>query len=127
MSTIISVLRETEMVRLPDGRTMLAADAERADRLEEALLRERREREARGFSGASGFSGGRSFGSGGGDSSGLANTPISNSFSNHPDVRVVGRARPGSVKPIQTAKSKIVPEPDQIQSKPTRSDRPELG
>jgi hypothetical protein len=40
----------------------------------------------------------------------------------------VGRARPQPGKPIQTAKSKIVPEPDQIQSKPpTRQSRPELG
>jgi hypothetical protein len=102
-------------------------EAERASWLEDALLRERerQERAARGFSGGKSFSGGDGFGSGGG--SGPANTPVSNSASNNPSVHVIGRARPGSMKPIQTAKSKIVPEPDQIQSKPTRSDRPELG
>jgi hypothetical protein len=34
--------------------------------------------------------------------------------SGRPDVTMVGRARP--TKPIQSVKSKIVPEPDQIQS-----------
>jgi hypothetical protein len=43
-----------------------------------------------------------------------------------PVTVAVGRARPA--KPIQTVKSKIVPEPDQIQSKPpARQSRPELG
>jgi hypothetical protein len=49
-----------------------------------------------------------------------AGEPISNNDPGHPDVRVVGRARPGATsKPIQRSmKSKIVPEPDQIQSPP---------
>ena len=51
--------------------------------------------------------------------------PISNNSPGRPDVTMVGRSRPA--KPIQSVKSKIVPEPDQIQSKPTRVDRPELG
>jgi hypothetical protein len=34
-----------------------------------------------------------------------------------PDVTAIGRARP-TTKPMQTGKSKIVPEPDQIQSPP---------
>ena len=42
-------------------------------------------------------------------------TPISNNSLGQPEVRVVGRARP-SAKPIRSAKSQIVPEPDQIQS-----------
>jgi hypothetical protein len=128
MSTIISILREAEMVQLPDGRIMRAADLERAEQV--ACVSERSAR-ARGFSGGSSFSGSSGFGSGGGSSSGgLANIGVAvsdNSNPGNPSVRVVGRARPGS-KPIQTAKSKIVPEPDQIQSKPpTRQNRPELG
>jgi hypothetical protein len=47
-----------------------------------------------------------------------AGTPIShNSTPGRPDVTVVGRARPAG-HPIQSAKSKIVPEPDQIWSEP---------
>jgi hypothetical protein len=51
-------------------------------------------------------------------------TPITNNNSSgQPEVRVVGRARPA--KPIQSVKSKIVPEPDQIQSRPpVRPDLP---
>jgi hypothetical protein len=125
MSTIISVLRETEMVQLPDGRIMRAADLEWLDRMEEE-----RAARARGFSGGKGFSGGSSFSSGGsGGGSGPANIGAAvsdNSDPSNPVVRAVGRARPS--KPIQTVKSKIVPEPDQIQSKPpTRQNRPELG
>jgi hypothetical protein len=46
--------------------------------------------------------------------------PIShNSTPGRPDVTVVGRARPSTMAhPIRSAKSKIVPEPDQIQSPP---------
>jgi hypothetical protein len=40
------------------------------------------------------------------------------------EVRVVGRS-PQPAKPIRSVKSGIVPEPDQVQSKPTRVDRPE--
>jgi hypothetical protein len=43
-------------------------------------------------------------------------TPITNNSSGQPEVRVVGRARP--TKPMQSGKSRIVPEPDQIQSPP---------
>ena len=45
--------------------------------------------------------------------------PIGASPITRPEARVVGRA-PRPAKPIQSVKSKIVPEPDQIQSKPTR-------
>jgi hypothetical protein len=44
-------------------------------------------------------------------------TPITNNSPGRPDVRVVGRARPA--KPIRSAKSAIVSEPDQV-----RSERP---
>jgi hypothetical protein len=49
-----------------------------------------------------------------------AGTPVShNSTPGRPDVTVVGRARPSTMAhPIRSAKSKIVPEPDQIQSAP---------
>ena len=50
--------------------------------------------------------------------------PISNNSPGRPDVTMVGRS-PRPAKPIQSVKSRIVPEPDQIQSKPTRVDRPE--
>jgi hypothetical protein len=54
-----------------------------------------------------------------------AGTPISNNSPGRPDVRVVGRS-PQPTKPIQSVKSKIVPEPDQIQSAPpTRREIPE--
>ena len=42
--------------------------------------------------------------------------PITNNSPGRPEVRVVGRSRPA--KPIRSAKSAIVPEPDQIQSAP---------
>jgi hypothetical protein len=43
-----------------------------------------------------------------------------------PITAVVGRAR--VIKPIRSVKSRIVPEPDQIQSPPpVRQSRPELG
>ena len=42
--------------------------------------------------------------------------PINNNSPGRPEVRVVGRSRPA--KPIRSAKSAIVPEPDQIQSAP---------
>jgi len=42
--------------------------------------------------------------------------PITNNSLGRPEVRVVGRSRPA--KPIHSVKSKIVPEPDQIQSAP---------
>ena len=45
-------------------------------------------------------------------------TPITNNSPGRPEVRVVGRSRPA--KPIQSVKSRIVPEPDQIQSAPPR-------
>jgi hypothetical protein len=41
---------------------------------------------------------------------------ITNNTPGRPDITSVGRARP--TKPIQSVKSKIVPEPDQIQSAP---------
>jgi hypothetical protein len=48
--------------------------------------------------------------------------PITNNFAGQPTVQVVGRARPA--KPIRPMKSRIVPEPDQIQSKPLRRSMP---
>jgi len=54
--------------------------------------------------------------------------PITHNFSGQPSVHVVGRgrlAKPIRSKPVQSMKSKIVPEPDQIQSEPpVRSDLP---
>ena len=54
--------------------------------------------------------------------------PVTNNFSGQPSVHVVGRgrlAKPIRSKPVQSMKSKIVPEPDQIQSEPpVRSDLP---
>jgi hypothetical protein len=48
---------------------------------------------------------------------------ISNNSPGRPDVTMVGRvSRPA--KPIQSVKSKIVPEPDQIQSAPPRRSSP---
>jgi hypothetical protein len=41
--------------------------------------------------------------------------PIANNSQGQPEVRVVGRARPA--KPIRTAKSGVVPEPDQVTSR----------
>ena len=46
----------------------------------------------------------------------VAGGPITNNSLGRPEVRVVGRSRPA--KPIHSVKSKIVPEPDQIQSAP---------
>ena len=48
--------------------------------------------------------------------------PIANNSPGRPDVSMVGRSRPA--KPIQSVKSKIVPEPDQIQSAPPRRSSP---
>jgi hypothetical protein len=45
-----------------------------------------------------------------------ADAPIANNFSGRPDVHVVGRAR--LAKPIRSVKSRIVPEPNQVQSAP---------
>jgi hypothetical protein len=39
-------------------------------------------------------------------------TPINNNDPSRPDLSVIGRAR--EIKPVRSAKSKIVPEPDQI-------------
>jgi hypothetical protein len=51
-------------------------------------------------------------------------TPITNNSPGRPEVRVVGRSRPA--KPIQSVKSKIMPEPDQVQSAPpVRKEIPE--
>ena len=50
-------------------------------------------------------------------------TPISSNSAAHPDVHVIGRS-PQPAKPIRSAKSKIVPEPDQIQSAPPRRSSP---
>ena len=43
--------------------------------------------------------------------------PVSNNSAGHPSVHVIGRS-PQPSKPVQSVKSRIVPEPDQIQSKP---------
>ena len=49
----------------------------------------------------------------------------SNNSPGRPDVRVVGRS-PQPAKPIRWVKSRIVPEPDQIQSAtPVRGEIPE--
>ena len=45
--------------------------------------------------------------------------PISNNSPGRPDVTMVGRS-PRPAKPIQSVKSRIVPEPYQIQSAPPR-------
>jgi hypothetical protein len=47
---------------------------------------------------------------------------ITNNTPGRPDVTMVGRSRP--TKPIRLAKSKIVPEPDQIKSAPPRRSSP---
>jgi hypothetical protein len=50
--------------------------------------------------------------------------PIGNNSLGQPDVHMVGRS-PQPAKPIRSMKSRIVPEPDQIQSAPpVRSDLP---
>ena len=41
---------------------------------------------------------------------------ITNNSAGRPDITAIGRSRP--TKPMQSGKSKIVPEPDQIQSAP---------
>jgi hypothetical protein len=41
---------------------------------------------------------------------------ITNNTPGRPDVTAIGRSRP--TKPVQSGKSKIVPEPDQLQSEP---------
>jgi hypothetical protein len=51
--------------------------------------------------------------------------PITNNSAGQPTVSVVGRS-PRPTKPIRSMKSRIVPEPGQIQSKPpTRAEIPE--
>jgi hypothetical protein len=55
---------------------------------------------------------------GGAGSSGGVGAPIANNSPGRPDVRVVGRS-PQPAKPIRRSmKSRIVPEPDQVQSEP---------
>ena len=49
--------------------------------------------------------------------------PISNNSPGRPDVTMVGRS-PRPAKPIQSVKSRIVPEPYQIQSAPPRRSSP---
>jgi hypothetical protein len=45
-----------------------------------------------------------------------AGEPVSNNSAANPDVTAIGQAR--EIKPAQSGKSRIVPEPDQIQSPP---------
>jgi hypothetical protein len=47
----------------------------------------------------------------------VAGVPITNNAPGRPEVRVVGRS-PQPAKPIRSAKSAIVPEPDQVRSEP---------
>ena len=51
-----------------------------------------------------------------------AGAPIGNNSPGQPVVQVVGQARPA--KPIRSTKSRIAPEPDQIQSAPPRRSSP---
>ena len=55
----------------------------------------------------------------------VSGVPISNNSPGRPDVHVVGRS-PRSTKPIRSVKSRIVPEPDQVQSGPASSRRSTL-
>jgi hypothetical protein len=50
------------------------------------------------------------------DSTQVGGDLITNNTPGRPSVSMIGRSRPA--KPIQSGKSKIVPEPDQIQSAP---------
>jgi hypothetical protein len=52
----------------------------------------------------------------GGSSTQVGGDLITNNTPGRPSVSMIGRSRP--TKPIQSGKSKIVPEPDQIQSPP---------
>ena len=112
-------------------------EAERTSFLEEVLRRERFVDADRGddrvISGAS--SRGNTSSRGDASSRSAPSTvnvpggmPITHNFSGQPSVHVVGRgrlAKPIRSKPVQSMKSKIVPEPDQIQSEPpVRSDLP---
>ena len=104
MSTIIEILRETEVI-LPAT-------------IVEALHRERREQHARASRQSGQY---------------RARAPHPDTaFANardtdmgRPEVRVVGRA-PQPARPVQSAKSKIVPEPDQGKSERPGS-RPVTG
>jgi len=51
-----------------------------------------------------------------------AGAPTGNNSPGQPVVQVVGQARPA--KPIRSTKSRIAPEPDQIQSAPPRRSSP---
>ena len=122
MSTIVEILKATEEVLLPDGRRILAAavlervvDADRGgDRV---------------ISGASSSSRGNTSSRSAPSTVNVpGGMPITHNFSGQPSVHVVGRgrlAKPIRSKPVQSMKSKIVPEPDQIQSAPpVRQDLP---
>ena len=121
MSTIVEILKATEEVLLPDGRRILAAAA-----LERVVDADRGDRVISGASSSSrGNTSSRSAPSTVNVPGGM---PITHNFSGQPSVQVVGRgrlAKPIRSKPVQSMKSKIVPEPDQIQSEPpVRSDLP---
>jgi hypothetical protein len=87
MSLIVQILKETEVI-LPAT-------------IVEALHRERRERLARA--------------SRRDPRPGTAFANARDADMGQPEVRAVGRS-PGSANPIRSVKSKIVPEPDQVQS-----------
>jgi hypothetical protein len=114
MSTIVEILRSTEEVQLPDGTRTLASEEALRQSLRESLqeslrLKRLKHQERHGL----GVDARR----------GDARSPDARSSdTNHsvlsarPEVRVVGRVS-HPIKPIRSAKSTIVPEPDQIQSK----------
>jgi len=116
VSTVIEILKATEEVLLPDGRRILVAalervvDADRGDRvISSASSSSRGDASSRSAPSTVNVPGGM---------------PVTNNFSGQPSVHVVGRGR--VVKPpMWSMKSKIVPEPDQIQSAPpVRQDLP---
>jgi len=125
VSTIVEILKATEEVLLPDGRRILAAAVlERvvdADRGGDRVISGASSRGDASSRGASSRSAPSTVNVPGG-------MPITHNFSGQPSVQVVGRgrlAKPIRSKPVQSMKSKIVPEPDQIQSAPpVRQDLP---
>src|SRR5262249_29514231 len=135
MSTIVEILRATEEVLLPDGSRVLASVWEREEALRqtlrESLRRERQKRKERQghqrllmqraalASGHSDQPDARSPNARSPD----ACSPDARSGGardmdmGHPVVQVVGQANTRSANSVRSAKSAIVPEPDQIQSK----------
>jgi hypothetical protein len=102
MSTIVEILKSAEEVLLPDGRRVSAQrEAALMQALRESLRLERQRLEHRRLALA-------------GDARNYAG--VRDMDMGHSIVQVVGRATQ-SAKPVRSAKSAIVPEPDQIQSK----------